>query len=455
MDFDMIVVGGGISGAVAAISAGRGGARVLLIDNNGYLGGTLTACGVGPMMTFHAGETQVVQGITDEVIRRLVKKGLSPGHIFDTTGYTYTVTPFDNEGLKLELEEMARECGVEILYHSLLAEAEVTEGEIRGITVCNKAGLSKVTAKVYIDATGDAQLSYLAGVPCSVGREQDGKAQPMSMMLRVNHVDVEAVRDYIKTHGEEFPRLEGDLQKVDRAPRLSIGGFVKTLAKARQSGMISFPREDVLFFETNTPGEFIINTSRVIGHNNLDPASLSHAEWEGRQQAWQLYSFMKQEIPGFAEARMLFIGPDIGVRSSRQIHGLYTLTEQDVAECRMFADSIAYSGYPVDVHPADGVNDEVYETRHRQENQLNWGQIRSLPYRCLINPVIGNLITVGRCVSLSYRAQGAFRTAPMAGAIGHAGGAAALLMLQNSCNACEVDPDRLRELLRQQGAFIC
>lgn len=455
VDYDMIIVGGGISGTVAAISAGREGARVLLIDSNGYLGGTLTACGVGPMMTFHAGDVQVVKGITNEVVQRLVQKGLSPGHIFDTTGYTYTVTPFDAEGLKFELEEMVRESGVEILFHTMLAAVQIEQGRIAGITVCNKAGLHDLSAKVYIDATGDADLSYMAGVNCNVGRELDGKAQPMSMMLRVNCVDTDAVRVYIKNHGEEFPRLEGDLEKVDRSSRLSIGGFVKTLAKAQSEGEISFPREDVLFFETNTKGEFIINTSRVTGYTSLDPVSLSQAEWEGRKQAWELYSFVKREIPGFSDAQLLYIGPDIGVRSSRQIIGCYTLTEQDVAECRTFPDSIAYSGYPVDVHPADGFHDEEYEEQHRRENKKSWGKIRSLPYRCLVNPVIENLITVGRCVSLSYVAQGAFRTAPIAGAVGHAGGAAAYLAVQTGGNALEIDCNRLRELLKAQGAFIC
>lgn len=454
MKYDIIVVGGGISGAVAAIAAGRKGAGVLLIDSNGYLGGTLTACGVGPMMTFHAGEIQVVKGITDEVIQRLVKKGLSPGHIFDTTGYTYTVTPFDAEGLKFELEEMLRECGVEILFHTMLAGVQIVDGSISEVTICNKAGLSKLEAKVFIDATGDADLSYMAGVDCVVGRAQDGKSQPMSMMLRVNNVDVDLVREYIKTHGEEFPRLEGDLQKVDRSPRLSIGGFTKTLTKARSKGDINFQREDLLFFEANTQGEFIINTSRVIGHNNLDPASLSSAEWEGRKQAWQIYSFMKREIPGFEKARLLYTGPNIGVRSSRQICGLYTLTEQDVAGCSSFSDSIAYSGYPVDVHPADGINNEAYEEQHRKDNKSNWGGIRSLPYRCLVNPIIENLITVGRCVSVSYMAQGAFRTAPIAGAIGHAGGAAAFLAVQNDCKASDINTNDLRELLKSQDAFI-
>ena len=116
----------------------------------------LTAAGVGPMMTFHAGETLIVRGIADEVIQRLQRKGLSPGHIFDTTGYTYTVTPFDAEGLKTELEEMALEAGVELLYHTMLADVQVESGDIASVQLCGKAGLFRVRAKVYVDATGDA-----------------------------------------------------------------------------------------------------------------------------------------------------------------------------------------------------------------------------------------------------------------------------------------------------------
>ena len=144
---------------MAAVSAARTGASVLLIEQYGYLGGMLTASGVGPMMTFHAGDAQVIQGVTGELIDRLKEQGLSTGHIFDTTGYTYSVTPFDMEGMKMELEAMVLEAGAEILYHTMIADAKTDNGTIRSITVCNKGGLQVLEGKVFIDATGDGDCT--------------------------------------------------------------------------------------------------------------------------------------------------------------------------------------------------------------------------------------------------------------------------------------------------------
>lgn len=182
--YDIIIVGGGISGSIAAIAASRNGSKVLIIEQYGFLGGMLTAAGVGPMMTFHVEDKQVIQGITGELIDRMVKKGKSPGHIVDAIGYTYTVTPFDAEWMKHELELMLLENHCDILYHSMLAEVEVKEGNIKSITVCNKEGLTKLYSKVFIDATGDGDLSVWSGVDFIKGREKDGALQPMTAKSR-------------------------------------------------------------------------------------------------------------------------------------------------------------------------------------------------------------------------------------------------------------------------------
>ena len=159
--YDVAVVGGGISGCIAAIAAARYGANVILIERYGFLGGTLTACGTGPMMTFHAGDVQAVQGITDELIERLKAKGLSPGHIFDTTGYTYTVTPFSAEGMKRELETMMTETSVTLLYHSMVCDIEYINGRINSVEVCGKSGKRRIEAKIFVDASGDCDIAFL------------------------------------------------------------------------------------------------------------------------------------------------------------------------------------------------------------------------------------------------------------------------------------------------------
>jgi hypothetical protein len=446
MSYDVVVAGGGISGGMAAVAASRCGAGTLVVEQYGFLGGMLTAAGVGPMMTFHAGDRQVIQGLTGELVDRLSRKGKSPGHIFDTTGYTYSVTPFDAESMKHELEMMLLESGGDVLYHTMLAEVRVEAGRILGITVCNKSGLHELKGKIFIDATGDADLSAWAGVEFSKGRASDGACQPMTMNLKMRNVDIDAVKKFIRDNPEEFPRLQGDTGIVDRAPRLSIGGFVRTLQEAQRSGEISFKREDVLFFETNIPGEVIVNTTRVLGCDGTDPWSLTKAEIEGRRQVRELEKFLREKISGFQRAETVYSGPAIGVRSSRQIKGLYTLTGGDLLSCEKFGDVIAQAGYPVDIHSPDGEG-----TNHMH---LKWGDIYSIPYRCLVNDKIGNLITVGRCISATFEAQAAIRTTPTAGAIGHAGGVAAALAAKRGVKASDVDMAELQRVLKDQGAYL-
>lgn len=444
--YDVIVVGGGISGTMAAVGALRNRAKTLVVEQYGFLGGMLTAAGVGPMMTFHAGDEQVIRGTTGELIERLVSKGKSPGHTFDTTGFTYTVTPFDVEAMKRELEDMVTEKGGDILYHTLLADVEVEDGRIRSITVCNKAGLTKLYANVFVDATGDADLSTRAGVDYTKGRESDGATQPMTMKMRMVNVNIEKVRAFIKEHPEEFPRLKGDTSIIDRANRLSIGGFVKTMEHAKAQGEFTILREDILFFEANTPGEVIVNTSRVIGYDANDPWSLSKAEMEGRRQALELERFLKKWIPGFEDSVLVYTGPQIGIRGSKQIKGLYTLKAEDLLECKNFPDVIAHSGYPIDIHNPDGAG-----TEHKK---LEWGKFYSVPYCCLVNDKIDNIVTVGRCISASFEAQAAIRLTPTLGAVGQAGGVAASMAAKEKVSARDVDIKLLHEELIRQGSFL-
>ncbi len=446
-DYDIIVIGGGTSGTMAAIAAGRSGASVLLVEKNGFLGGVMTGAGVGPMMTFHAGNEQVIQGIMGEMTERLIQDGYSPGHIDDSTGFTYSVTPFDAEGMKRVEEEMVIEAGCDILYHTMLASVEVQEKKIQSVTLCNKHGLSKYKSKVYIDATGDADLSAWAGVPFSKGRHGDGAMQPVSLMLRMDHVDIEEVKKYVTKHPEEFPRLNGNTNQVVKANRLSIAGFHKQFSESKDKGLLSTDREDVLLFETNTPGEVIFNTTRILSCDGTDPISLSKAEIEGRRQAKELADFAVKSLPGFSKARVVQTGPSIGVRGSRQIVGIYTLTGQDLMDGKKFDDTITIGGYPIDIHSPSGEGTEVIK--------MPWGHQYHIPYRCLINGNIDNLITVGRCISADFEAQAAIRVSPIIGAVGEAGGTAAGMMIQDKRKSVlEVDTIELRRVLKENGMYV-
>lgn len=449
--YDVLVLGGGIAGSMAAIAASRAGAETLLIEQNGFLGGMLTAAGVGPMMTFHAGQQQVVQGLTGELIERMKAVGASPGHLFDTTGYTYTVTPFDADRMKTVLEQMLIEAGGTVLYHTMFVDADCEEGQISSIRVCNKAGLSSFQAGVFVDASGDADLAFQAGVPCRQGREKDRLCQPMSMIFKASGVDTGKVREYIRGHVDEFPSLKGDASLIDEknSPRLSIGGFTRSFKQAQQEGRISFDREMFLFFETNNPGEVIVNTSRVQGYDPTDPFELSRAEAEGRRQVQELQVFMKT-LPGFEQAQTVSVGGCIGVRSSRQIIGNYTLTREDVETFACPAHSVAFCGYPIDIHsPKAGGDEGAFRLDHFKQ-----GSFYGIPYECLVQSSVRNLIVAGRCISATFEAQAGIRTTPTLGAVGHAAGAAAALAALDRCSVDAVDYAKLKAILQEQGAFF-
>jgi len=448
MKYDVVVLGGGISGSMAAISAARTGVSVLLVEQYGFLGGTLTACGTGPMMTFHAGKQLAVQGICNELIQRLQDKGLSTGHIFDTTNYTYSVTPFDAEGMKRELETMCVEAGVTLLYHTTLTDVISAEGQICAVEIANKSGKHRVEGQFFVDATGDADITFLLGEPFSQGRPSDGKTQPLTMNLRLCNVDIPRVRAYIKRAPEQFPCVAKDPATVDQAPRLSTGGYMQMIRNATAEGRISFQREDVLFFESNTPGEVIVNTTRILNVDPTDPFALTRAERMGRQQAWELLDLLRKEAEGFENAHMMYTGPFVGVRGSRQIEAAHMLTAEELTNCRNFPDTIAHGGYPIDVHPPEGFDEE-----NGKNKDFRSGQMYSIPLSCMYGR-IENLLTVGRCIGATFEAQAAIRVSPIAGAIGHAGGAAAAVCVLSGQKIQAVDYEKVKALLIAQGAYI-
>ncbi len=449
--YDVVIIGGGVSGSVAAIAAARAGARVLLVEEHGFLGGSLTSMGVGPMMSFHnpAGE-QVIRGIPDELIERLKARGASLGHIPDTTTYCSTVTPFDSEELKIELETMLTEAGGTLLYHTQLAHVNVDRGLVGSVVVCNKAGLTAIRATIFIDATGDGDLAVRAGAAFIKGRAADGAAQPMTMNLKLANVDTAAVRAYALAHPEDFlwhPRgPEEGLRRLRTSPRLSLAGFVGAWQSARARGELDVPRDHVLFFETPLPGVVIVNTSRVVGLDATDPLQLSRAESIGRRQCAQIFAFLRRHAIGFERAVRMDTAAKIGVRESRHIAGRYILTAEDLALPRPFEDAIALGGYPIDIHsPADVTTSTTY---------FSPDTIYQIPLRSLLVAEPANLIVVGRCISATHEASAAFRVTPIAMAIGQAGGVVAAEAVAHRVAPADVPFNVIRARLLAQGARL-
>ena len=445
LHYDAVVIGGGPAGAVAAIAAARQGVKVLLVEQNGYLGGMLTGAGVGPQMTFHAGNTQVVRGIPDEIISRLQELGLSPGHMEDFVGYASSVTPFDAEGMKLILETMAAEAGVQLLYHTVYTGCTVENGNITKVKLYSKSGFFDVTADVFLDCSADADLATHAGVSSVYGRESDNLAQPMTMNIKVANVDREKVMAYVKSNQNDMLSTI-PFDRLEMIPRTGIQGAYAVIKSAKTMGEFDVDRDMVLCFETNNPGEFILNMSRIVRKSAIDPFQLTEAEMEGRRQAHLIVAFMRKYIPGFEYCRIVSTGPSIGVRESRKINGCYKLTAEDLLDNRMFSDAIAMGGYPIDIHSPDGA-----AMKHRF---LKTGSWYSIPYRCLITNEVNNLIVAGRCISTTHEACAAIRVTPIVMAIGQAAGTAAAQSVLSGQFANQLDTEMLRKTLKKNGAFL-
>jgi len=445
LNYDVVVIGGGPAGATAAIAAAREGAKTLLVEQNGYLGGMLTMAGTGPQMTFHAGSTQVVKGIPDEIVERLKQLGMSPGHMEDFVGYASSITPFDAEGMKLVLETMAQEAGVTLLYHTVYTGCTVEKGSIQQVRLFAKNGFFNVTAKVFIDCSADADLATHAGVPSIYGRESDNLAQPMTMNVKVANVNRDMVMKYIVQNKNDMLHTI-PFDRLQQLARTGMQGAYSVIKLAKQNGKFNIDRDMVLCFETNNKGEFILNMSRIANKSAVDAFDLTDAEIEGRRQAHQIVAFMKKYIPGFENCHIVMTGPHIGVRESRKIEGVYKLTAEDLLSNRMFEDAIAMGGYPIDIHSPDGES-----TKHCFLKPGSW---YSIPYRCLITNQISNLVVAGRCISATHEACAAVRVTPILMAIAQAAGIAAAHSAQNNIAVNCIDINYLRNRLKKNNVFL-
>jgi FAD dependent oxidoreductase len=443
-EFDVLVVGGGNAGCAAALAAARSGARTMLVERYGFLGGTATAAMVGPWMTFHSGSDRIVGGIAQEIVERLIALGGSPGHIPDSSDYVPTITPFDPEIHKALLFDLMREANVRLLLHALVVDAVRDErGAVRGATFATVGGPRTISARRTIDATADAFVAAAAGCALQQGDER-GRVQPASLMFRLSHVDMNAVAAYVREHPDQ---MRSSLAPAERtADALTAVAGLYELWQSAQAAGVGVPRELVSFFISPYPDEVTVNMTRVIDVDPLDPDDLTRAEIEARAQAMRLVAFFRERVPGFAGARIAATATQIGVRESRRIVGVYTLTREDILERRIFPDAIARSAYPIDIHNPSGSG----TTTHR----LPPGTSYEIPYRCLVPQTVDDLLVAGRCISTTHEALASTRLTPTVMTLGQAAGTAAVLSLTADARPRDVDVHALRERLIADGVDL-
>lgn len=421
--YDVIVVGGGLTGCAAAVAAARRGAKVALLEANGFLGGATSENLVFPFMPYSTmvkdekgekTENDLSRGFLREITEDLVARG-----------QTATRRSFIDEGLKCLLDEKMNEAGVQVLFHATLCGVKKNGTKLESVSVATKAGVLDFEGKVFVDATGDADLSVMAGVPTRLGRPGDTLCQPMTLCFRVGNVDKEA-------YFSEGHRLAQEKYKEWQA-----------------SGRTSNPRENILVFDFPVDGVLHFNTTRVVKHDPTDPFDVTKAEMDARRQVTELMTMFREEkIPGMENAKLLYTAPSIGVRESRMIDGEYVLTQEDLIACTKYEDSIAAGNYDIDIHNPEGSG-----TSHYYFPEGTW---YTIPYRTLIpkRGDCGNLLVGGRCISVTHEAQASVRIMPICATTGEAAGAAAALAVKDGCEVQDVNVKELQDTLAQSGAYL-
>lgn len=415
--YDLIVVGGGFSGTAAAISAAKNGANVLLIEKFNCLGGAASFALVSPFMGFWTTMPETKE-------RKYMCGGLFLEIIDEMNiiaGKKDEKYIFDEEILKLVLNRMARKYGVKLLFNTDVIDVCVNDGTVSSVVAMCKSKRLEFFADYFIDATGDAELSVLAGCEYKLGREKDELCQPMTLCFRMSGVDKEK---YYKNK-----------KKID------------TLYKELQArGKIKNPRENVLVFENFNDGVLHFNTTRIVKKNPTDPFELTEAEIEAREQVFEMHKFLKENIEGFENSRILSTAMHIGIRESRKIVGEYILTENDLLSLARFDDAISTCNYSIDIHSPDGTG-----TRFDGFGAGEWYEI---PYRCLIPKKMNNLLVAGRCISSTHEAQSSYRIMACCSQIGQAAGNAVCLAMENKLNVRDIDINKLQTILRKNGFEI-
>ena len=418
--YDIIVVGGGFAGATAAIAAARKQKSVLLIEKYNCLGGAAVYDLVNPFMPYwtkspETGEKIMLSaGIFTEILDRL--------EALDAFIPNGRRTAFNEEYLKLVLNRMAVESGVTLLYQTVVTGVTLDGRRILSLRASNVSGESEFSADVYIDATGDANLSALAGFPFRLGRESDSLCQPMTLCFRLANVDT-----------AEFASIKPQINPLYR--------------EKQRTGEITNPRENVLVFSYRAPGILHFNTTRVVKLNPTDAFDVTQAELIAREQVFEILAFLKANFPSaFEGAELVSTGIQIGVRESRMIEGEYTLTKDDLLACTKFDDGIAACNYDIDIHSPDGSGTSHY--------YFPDGQYYTIPYRTLVPKNSENLLVAGRCVSASHDAQASLRIMPTCATLGEAAGIAASIAAEGKQAVGRIDVQRLRDLLRKNGAVI-
>lgn len=445
---DILVVGGGTAGAVAGIAAGRTGYRTLVVEQLGALGGTQTAALVTPMMPNQVDQVPLNGGIDGEINQRL--NDLQESGVWKDGNRGW----FNPESLKWVLEEMVLASGAELLYYSFFEDVIVADQQVLGVVVTNKAGRGKILAQRTIDATGDGDVAYRAGVDFASGDPETGVNQPFSVRFHLGNVDLSRLAAFLRDLGRHdiLEQAEGSqVPLIHTAMVWERGWTLEPLFHQAVADGVLLP-EDGEYFQVFTmagrPGELAFNCPRISGQvDGTNPWHLTQAQVLGRRAMRRYGEFCRRYLPGCENAYLVMGAPLVGVRESRRMVGEYVLTEADVLGAQKFPDGIARNNYPIDIH-------RPTKDQRPGLTRLPPGAYHEIPYRCLVPLGVEQLLVAGRCLSATFAAQGSVRVQSNCRAMGEAAAVAMGMSLTDQITPRQVDGVRLRQKLIAQGAKL-
>lgn len=429
---DVLVVGGGAAGLAAAVTAARQGLKVTLLERYGFCGGAAVAGLSGTVCGMYEASddpgrppVQTVFGFLDDFIARMEARGGVTGPV--RYGKTFTRV-HDPLAWRETADDLLADAGVNVLYHTVVTAVLGTDGRVEGVSGYTKQGPLAARAKIVIDASGDADLAAMAGLPCTVGDE--GRVQNPTMIFRMIGADVDRLR-----------AAEGE--------NSILGPHVSDLiSKLHAQGEYVLPRSKIFLFPTPRPNEVLCNVTRIVGRdgrelNPLNVVDLTEAEIEGRKQVRQYERFLKNHIAGCEEAFVNDTGVQVGVRQTRQIVGKTRLANADVLAGRKFADGIARSPWPIELHTG-------------AKPKLEWliEDVYEVPYGCFVPERGEGLLIAGRCLSAEHEALASARVTAQCFSYGHAIGHAASIAVKEGVAPAAIDGRDLRQVLNRDGARL-
>lgn len=432
LDCDLVVVGGGAAGVTAATVAARNGLHVVLIERHGFAGGGAVAGHSGTICGLYEATDNrttapalAVHGFAGEFISRLEARG----GLAAPVQYGKTFTRVHDPIVWREVsDDLLRESGVTTIYHAVATRVLVDGDSIEGVEVWTKQGPLDIRAKITVDASGDADLVAMAGLPNFVG--DNGRVQNPTMIFRLLGVDVAAFKAAYGTDTIMPPDVS------------------EMIIEANESGEYLLPRAKIWLFPTTRPDELLCNCTRIIGEDGreLNPLfwrDFSEAEIQGRRQAREYARFFKDKLTGCENAFVNDMAVQVGVRQTRQVEGVHKLLNSDVVRGAKFADGIARSPWPIELHAG---------TKPKVEWLLN--DVYEIPFGCFVPQAGQNLMVAGRCLSAEHEAVASARVTAQCFGYGHAVGHASVIAARDNLQPRDINGADIRAILNKENAQL-